>query len=205
MRSTTSRLSLVIATLFPFALAAGAQETPAEPAPSSEPIEQIVITAERRESTVQGTPVSISAFDADAMKRQGISGTADLHLHVPGFFYTEGGGNSPITQIAIRGVGNENVTTGGDPGVAYHFDGVYLSRPTAAAAQLFDAERIEVLRGPQGTLYGRNATGGSGIEQVASPHRPLRRGVTAGRRAHALRVGLQGLQERGHPGREPLV
>jgi iron complex outermembrane receptor protein len=161
MRTTTLRLCLRITTLLPLATSIAAQETPAEPTSTSEPIEQIVITAERRESTVQDTPVSISAFDADAMKRQGISGPADLHLHVPGFFYTEGGGNSPITQIAIRGVGNENVTSGGDPGVAYHFDGVYLSRPTAAAAQLFDAERIEVLRGPQGTLYGRNATGGS--------------------------------------------
>ena len=147
-------------------LASFAQTPAPAPAPApapqaSEGIEQITITAERRESTVQDTAVSISAFDEDAMKRQGIASVSDLHLHVPGFFYTEGGGNSPITQIAIRGVGNENVTNGGDPGVAYHFDGVYLSRPTAAAAQLFDAERIEVLRGPQGTLYGRNATGGS--------------------------------------------
>lgn len=144
--------------------AAAPQEAPAAPpgpAAQQDAIEQIVITAERRESTVQDTPISISAFDEEAMKRQGITGASDLHFHVPGFFYTEGGGNSPITQIAIRGVGNENVTDGGDPGVAYHFDGVYLSRPTAAAAQLFDAERIEVLRGPQGTLYGRNATGGS--------------------------------------------
>jgi iron complex outermembrane recepter protein len=145
----------------PAAAPAGSAPAPAPAAQPSEPIEDIVVTAERRESTVQDTSVSISAFDADAMKRQGIVEPADLHLHVPGFFFTEGGGNSPITQIAIRGVGNENVTDGGDPGVAFHFDGVYLSRPTAAAAAFFDTERVEVLRGPQGTLYGRNATGGS--------------------------------------------
>lgn len=166
MRKSAARTPFALAWSALFAAATAAQDAPpATPAPppqeSSQAIEQIVITAERRESTVQDTPVSISAFDEDAMARLGIASAADLHRHVPGFFYTEGGGNSPITQIAIRGVGNENVTSGGDPGVAYHFDGVYLGRPTAAAAQLFDAERIEVLRGPQGTLYGRNATGGS--------------------------------------------
>jgi iron complex outermembrane receptor protein len=139
---------------------ASAAQPAAQPAPP-EPIEQIVITAERRESTVQETPIAISAFDAESMRAQGIVDPADLHSHVPGFFYTEGGGGSPITQIAVRGVGNENVTAGGDPGVAYHFDGVYLGRPTSAATDFFDLERVEVLRGPQGTLYGRNATGGS--------------------------------------------
>ncbi len=144
------------------ATGAAAQEA-AAPAtsPSPDAIEQIVITAERRESTVQETPIAISAFDADALRGQGIVDPADLHSHVPNFFYTEGGGGSPITQIAVRGVGNENVTAGGDPGVAYHFDGVYLGRPTSAATDFFDLDRVEVLRGPQGTLYGRNATGGA--------------------------------------------
>ena len=97
------------------------------------PIDRIVVTAERRESTVQDTPIAISAFDEEAMELRGIGELADLHQHVPNFFYTEGGGGSPITQIAVRGVGNENVTAGGDPGVAYHVDGVYLGRPAARA------------------------------------------------------------------------
>jgi iron complex outermembrane receptor protein len=163
-RRAFARVALIA--LMPAALAAqeeaspAAESTPAA-APASGPIEQITITAERRESTVQDTPISVSAFDAEALRAQGIVDPADLHSHVPGLFYTEGGGGSPITQIAVRGVGNENVTAGGDPGVAYHFDGVYLGRPTAAATDFFDLERVEVLRGPQGTLYGRNATGGS--------------------------------------------
>lgn len=158
--------SLSLATLLASPLAAQQAAAPAPDAPSgvpeaSGPIEQIIITSERRESTVQDTPIAVSAFDASALLEQGILNPADLQSHVPGFFYTEGGGGSPITQIAIRGVGNENVTAGSDPGVAYHFDGVYLGRPTAAATDFFDLERVEVLRGPQGTLYGRNATGGS--------------------------------------------
>ena len=133
----------------------------AQGADREDPIEEIIVTAERRESTLQETPIAITAFDAEAMELRGISGVSELHLHVPNFFYTEGGGGSPITQIAIRGVGNENVTAGGDPGVAYHLDGAYLGRPATAAVDFFDVERVEVLRGPQGTLYGRNATGGS--------------------------------------------
>ncbi len=158
----TNRPALALFASFAGFLAAPApaQQTPPAAAPK-EPIEQITITAERRESTVQETPIAVSAFDADALRERGIVDPDDLHAHVPGFFYTEGGGGSPITQIAVRGVGNENVTAGGDPGVAYHFDGVYLGRPTAAATDFFDLERVEVLRGPQGTLYGRNATGGS--------------------------------------------
>lgn len=123
-------------------------------------LEEIVVTAERRESTVQDTALSITAFSAESMQARGIQDTEDLHFHVPNFYYSEPG-QAGIAQIAIRGIGNENVTAGGDPGVAYHLDGVYLGRPGSALADLWDVERVEVLRGPQGTLYGRNATGGS--------------------------------------------
>ncbi|HEX7038471.1 MAG TPA: TonB-dependent receptor, partial [Pseudomonadales bacterium] len=143
------------------ALAAGlaaAAGTQAGAAPG--PLEEIVVTAERRESTVQETALSISAFSEDVMLARGIQDTEGLHFQVPNFYYSEPG-QAAIAQIAIRGIGNENVTAGGDPGVAYHFDGVYLGRPGSALADLWDVERVEVLRGPQGTLYGRNATGGS--------------------------------------------
>src|SRR3546814_10330337 len=61
----------------------------------------------------------------------------------------------------MRGIGNENTTAGGDPGVAFHYDGVYIGRPIGTLFSAFDTERVEILRGPQGTLYGRNAMGGS--------------------------------------------
>ena len=129
-------------------------------APGETFLEEIVVTAERRESTVQDTALSITAFSEEVMLARGIEDTEDLHFHVPNFYYSEPG-QAGIAQIAIRGIGNENVTAGGDPGVAYHLDGVYLGRPGSALADLWDVERVEVLRGPQGTLYGRNATGGS--------------------------------------------
>jgi iron complex outermembrane receptor protein len=123
-------------------------------------LEEIVVTAERRESTVQESALSITAFSGETLQTRGIEDTEGLHFQVPNLYYSEPG-QAGIAQIAIRGIGNENVTAGGDPGVAYHFDGVYLSRPGSALADLWDVERVEVLRGPQGTLYGRNATGGS--------------------------------------------
>ena len=128
--------------------------------PASAAIDQITVTAEKREESAQDVPIAMSLFTGTDLDHQGIDGFADLKFRVPSLNFGSAvtGGES---FIVMRGVGNENVTSGGDPGVAYHIDGVYLGRSTSVDKGFFDIERVEVLRGPQGTLYGRNSTGGT--------------------------------------------
>jgi iron complex outermembrane receptor protein len=120
-------------------------------------IEEVVVTAQKRESSLQDAPMSISAMGSEDMAFRGVSNVTDLQSQVPGLSVSESGGASLIT---IRGVGM-NVDSGAvEPGVAVHIDGVYQPRPSTGPLGFSDLERVEVLRGPQGTLYGRNSTGG---------------------------------------------
>ncbi len=120
-------------------------------------LEEILVTAEKKSSNIQDTPISVAAFTSDHLARSGIEDIYDIGLFTPGLIV-----NSEIVgKIYIRGIGTENLTIGGDPGVPVHVDGAYVGRTSAAIFDLYDVERVEVLRGPQGTLYGRNATGGS--------------------------------------------
>lgn len=100
----------------------------------------------------------MSALSEAVLEDNGFDELSDLTTAVPSMQF---GNFGPVAFVAIRGIGHENTTAGGDPGVALHIDGVYLGRPVATLFNAFDTERVEVLRGPQGTLYGRNATGGS--------------------------------------------
>ena len=118
----------------------------------------ITVTAEKRETEIQKTPVSVTLLTAADLEQRGIKGNEDLQFQVPALTF---GVVFADTQISLRGIGNENITPGGDPGVALHVDGIYLGRPNAALIDFLELERVEVLRGPQGTLYGRNSTGGS--------------------------------------------
>jgi iron complex outermembrane recepter protein len=118
--------------------------------------QEIIVTAQRRSESVQDVPISITALSGDALKKAGIQDTDNLSTLTPGLLVQR----SVVGQIRIRGIGNENYTIAGDPGVAVHSDGVYVARASAGLFDLYDVERVEVLRGPQGTLYGRNATGG---------------------------------------------
>ncbi|HIF85941.1 MAG TPA: TonB-dependent receptor [Gammaproteobacteria bacterium] len=121
-------------------------------------LEEIVVTAQKREERLQDVPITISAFSSLQLEDRGFNSVSDLTMMTPSMQF---GNFGPITFVSMRGIGNENTTAGGDPGVAMHIDGIYLGRPVTALFTAFDTERVEVLRGPQGTLYGRNATGGS--------------------------------------------
>ena len=123
------------------------------------PLEEIIVTAQKRETNLQSTPIAITAFGADQLQDRGINGAEDLQYYVPGL--TFGKTVTRTSQVTLRGVGAENINPGGDPGVAVHVDGAYQQYTGYIAQDFFDVERVEVLRGPQGTLYGRNATGGS--------------------------------------------
>ena len=117
---------------------------------------EIVVTAQRREESLRDVPISITALSGDTLADAGIQDTERLSNLTPGLLVQR----SVVGKISIRGVGNENYTISGDPGVAVHSDGIYVARAAAGLFDLYDIGRVEVLRGPQGTLYGRNATGG---------------------------------------------
>ena len=119
-------------------------------------IEEVVVTAERRESTVSDTSLSITAFGQEMIEDFGIQGADELVNFTPSTTRDE-------YDIRIRGVGRNFRALGGDPGVATYYNGVYSEDFGIAASEaaLYDVARVEVLRGPQGTLYGRNAIGGA--------------------------------------------
>ncbi|HEU0203031.1 MAG TPA: TonB-dependent receptor, partial [Burkholderiaceae bacterium] len=124
----------------------------------SEQLERVVVTAERRETVLDTTPAAITALRGRELAEEGFTGLADVVGLVPNVSFTTGGDQS---QIFIRGIGNVFILAGGDPGVATYADGAYISDQTSTNVALFDLARVEVLRGPQGALYGRNATGGA--------------------------------------------
>ena len=121
-------------------------------------LERVEITAEKRLTLLDTTPSAISALSGSRLVESGATGLADVVTLVPNMSFTTGYGAS---QLFIRGIGNVFFTAGGDPGVALYTDGAYISDQTSSNASLFDVQRVEVLRGPQGALYGRNATGGA--------------------------------------------
>ena len=121
-------------------------------------LEEITVTGTRRSENIQDVALSITAFTGDNLAESGVFDTQQLQNIVPGLKISQ---NGSLMLPYIRGVGSSNVTAGLENSVALFVDGVYISRPFAAWYSMFDVERVEVLKGPQGTLFGRNATGGA--------------------------------------------
>ncbi|HEY8122856.1 MAG TPA: TonB-dependent receptor [Myxococcota bacterium] len=124
-------------------------------------IEEIVVTARKVSENLQDTPVAVSAFGAESLEGLGIGDTQDISSMAPNLYLTQTPGSVANLALSIRGVAGAEPLLTREQGVALYMDGVYIARVTGAIMDLVDVERVEVLRGPQGTLYGRNATGGA--------------------------------------------
>jgi iron complex outermembrane receptor protein len=121
-------------------------------------LDEITITAQRREETLQKSSLAIEVLSEDALTRAGITQAVDITAAIPGVQIGSGGAQP---QVYIRGVGDYGATSISNPAIAFNVDGVYVARGQAVAGSFFDLARMEVLKGPQGTLYGRNASGGA--------------------------------------------
>ncbi|MFN8987278.1 MAG: TonB-dependent receptor, partial [Burkholderiales bacterium] len=135
-----------------------AQAPAAQSAPKAAGIETITVTAQRRAENPQEVPVSVSAVGGDQLAERNITDLSQMESMSPGFTFGRSGTDA---RPAIRGVRTENVAINGDTTIGFFVDGIYKSRAQQALASFIDVDRVEIQRGPQGTLYGRNTFGGN--------------------------------------------
>lgn len=181
MRKARSSRSCGVIMALPFlgaaaVCAAAGQETPASDSPASESsrasanaeapaggatLREILVTARRQVENLQTVPVAVTALTGERLKQQSVTHAYDLQAEVPGLFIQQARDDPQSIAITMRGRKQEDITLAVDPAVSLNVDGLYVPRTLAMAGALLDINRVEVLRGPQGTLYGRNSTGGA--------------------------------------------
>lgn len=157
---STCKFGLVSSISFAaLALATGvaAAQDSGEEANAGSGSDEIVVVAQRREENLQDVPISIQALSSDMLEAANIDDAISLGLYIPGLEINASNG---AATTYLRGIGTDNAVSGAESPVAYYVDGVYVASPAAALFTLNNVERVEVLRGPQGTLFGRNASGG---------------------------------------------
>jgi len=147
------------------AVVAQAQEVSEQPAATQ--VEEVIVTARRREESLREVPVAVTALSSERLALTGAADVTVLQQQTPNATVQVARGSNSTLISFIRGVGQQDPLWGFDPGVGLYVDDVYVARPQGAVLDIFDIERIEVLRGPQGTLYGRNTIGGA-IKYVTS-------------------------------------
>jgi iron complex outermembrane receptor protein len=147
-------------------------------------LESVVVTARRRAERLQDTPIAVTALSAQALERQQIVATTDLDKVAPNLRFHSYGtltGNNSAAQVFIRGIGQTDATPAVDPGVGIYIDEVYMGRAVGGAMEFRDIASVQILRGPQGTLFGRNTIGGAVLLTTNAP------GQDAG---NSIRVGV---------------
>lgn len=167
MRSPLCAASIIALAAASFAPTAMAQQADPAASPTNEnttQIDDIVVTAQKRSENVQDVPIAISAFTSEALQERAIGSVNQLSNITPNVTLDAGtpfSGSTAVLSAFIRGIGSDDFAFNIDPGVGIYIDSVYLARTVGANQDLLDVERIEILKGPQGTLFGRNTIGGA--------------------------------------------
>ncbi|WP_241521075.1 TonB-dependent receptor [Kineobactrum sediminis] len=158
MQTFTPRSAIALAV----SLAAATQLSPAlAQTETSFALEEVLVTARRRSENLQDVPIAVTALSGDALRMRGAADISELAQIIPSVTLEPSRATSTTLTAFIRGVGQQDPLAGFEQGVALYLDDVYVARPQGSLLDIYDVERVEVLRGPQGTLYGRNAVGGA--------------------------------------------
>jgi iron complex outermembrane receptor protein len=172
-RSATHKLFASVAALAVGTVANASTAFAAETDPNQ--IEEIVVTAQKREQSLQEVPLAVTAFGSDQLEAQSVNSLTDLSAKAPNVVLAPVGAYPYASAFFIRGLGFADVESTFEPAVGVEMNGIYLARNSGALQDFFDIESVEILRGPQGTLYGRNTIGGvvSVRTKQANPGDPL--------------------------------